>query len=50
VIRWGPDESSDLMRDRLRCTSCGRLGAVLKTPSCMGSHVGVQPFPIETNR
>jgi hypothetical protein len=47
VIRWGADASSDLLRDRVRCSSCGRLGADLKTPSWIGSHVDMHSPSIE---
>src|SRR5438876_889707 len=50
VILWGPYGSSDLMRDRLRCSQCGRLGADLKAPSWVGSHLGVQLFPVGKRR
>lgn len=33
VIRWGPEASSDVLRERARCTRCGHLGATIQTPS-----------------
>lgn len=36
VIRWGPDASSDLLRQRLVCSRCGHRGATLRTPSWSG--------------
>ena len=36
VIRWGADASSDVLRQRPRCTACGRKGAVLKHPDRFG--------------
>ena len=30
VIRWGAEVSSNVMRQRLRCSVCGHRGAVLK--------------------
>ena len=45
AIRWGLDASSDLMRERLRCSKCGHLGVSLRIPSWIDSVVGQQPFP-----
>lgn len=45
VIRWGTAASSDLLRERVRCTACGNKGATLQHPSWEGEHVGFQPFP-----
>ena len=28
AIRWGMDASTDLIRQRLRCTKCGRKGGI----------------------
>ena len=47
VIRWGGDKSSDLLRDQLRCSKCGRLGATLQMPGWIDSATGTQPFPVE---
>jgi len=47
VIRWGPDASSNVMRERLRCAKCGHRGAVIQHPGWMGAQVGEQPFPAE---
>jgi hypothetical protein len=33
AIRWGLDASSNLLRERARCTRCGHLGATLMHPS-----------------
>jgi hypothetical protein len=47
VIRWGPHASSDLLRQRLRCSKCGSLGAVIHGPSWGGMNdVGPSPFPV----
>ena len=43
VIRWGPDASSDVLRERLKCAKCGRKGATLKHPSWY--EWGWQPWP-----
>jgi hypothetical protein len=47
VIRWGPDTSSDKLRQCARCTSCGNKGATIQHPGSAGSHIGFQPFPAE---
>lgn len=47
VIRWGADASSDLLRQRARCTACGHKGASLQHPSWMNGHVGFAMFPIK---
>jgi hypothetical protein len=47
VIRWGPDASSNVMRERLRCAKCGHRGAVIQHPGWMGAQIGEQPFPAE---
>jgi len=33
MIRWGPNASSDLIRERARCTQCSAKGATLSHPS-----------------
>jgi len=44
AIRWGLDASSDLIRNRLRCSLCGNKGGVaLKRPSW--AMPGWQPWP-----
>ena len=43
VIRWGPDASSDVLRERLKCAKCGKKGATLKHPSWY--EWGWQPWP-----
>ena len=45
VIRWGPDTSSDALRQNLRCKACGHRGASLQHPSWVDMQVGWQPFP-----
>jgi len=45
VIRWGPDASSDLIRQRAVCTKCGHVGAALQHPCWAGNQVGFEPFP-----
>ena len=43
VIPWGAGASSDLLRERARCTACGRKGAKL---SWAGERVGFEPFAV----
>jgi hypothetical protein len=45
VIRWGATASSDVLRERARCTACGSKGAALQRPSWEGEQVGFQPYP-----
>jgi hypothetical protein len=47
VICYGPNASSDIIRQRARCTVCGHKGAMLRYPSWVNRTVGVQPFPVE---
>ena len=46
IIRWGPDASSDVLRQRARCSKCGGKGATLQMPGWVGGDTGVAPFPI----
>lgn len=45
VIRWGAGASSDVLRERARCSQCGRLGATLRHPSWVDMGEGFAPFP-----
>jgi hypothetical protein len=45
IIRWGEDASSNVLRQRARCTACGTLGAMLQHPGHVDSIVGLAPFP-----
>lgn len=45
VIRWGAGASSEVLRERARCTACGRRGAALQHPSWAGEQTGFEPFP-----
>jgi hypothetical protein len=48
IIRWGEHASSDVLRQRARCSRCGHLGATLRHPSWSGDvHAGDSPFPVE---
>jgi hypothetical protein len=47
IIRWGPDTSSNRLRQSARCTKCGSKGAMLTHPSYVDRIVGFQPFPTE---
>ena len=46
VIRWGPAASSDVLRQRARCTACGNNGATIQHPGWGGNNVGFLPFPV----
>jgi|SRR5690349_8286159 hypothetical protein len=46
VIRWGADVSSDRLRQRARCSSCGKKGATIQHPGWGGNDVGFLPFPV----
>jgi hypothetical protein len=37
--------SSDRLRERARCTSCGNKGATIQHPGWGGNDVGFLPFP-----
>jgi len=45
VIRWGPAASSNVLRQRARCTCYGHLGATLQHPCWAGNQIGFEPFP-----
>ena len=45
VIRWGAEASSNVLRERARCTRCGSLGATLQHPSWGNMQTGFVPFP-----
>lgn len=47
VIRYGLDTSSDHLRRKARCTKCGKRGALLTTPSWIGTEKGFAAFPTE---
>jgi hypothetical protein len=44
IIRWGGKASSNVLRQRVRCTSCGGKGATITLPSWIGGEVGPAPF------
>lgn len=51
AIRWGLDSSSDVIRERLRCTKCGKFGATIQHPGHAGyggawHSLLVAPFPV----
>jgi hypothetical protein len=47
VIRWGPDASSDMLRQSARCQKCGHKGATLQCPGWVGNGVADWvPFPV----
>jgi hypothetical protein len=47
IIRWGPDTSSEMLRQCARCTVCGHKGATLQHPGWKDGEVEWEPFPIE---
>lgn len=47
AILWGLAASSDVLRDRLRCSKCGHLGVTLRLPGWTDMTTGFQPFPVE---
>jgi hypothetical protein len=47
VIRWGSTTSSDVLRQRARCTACGSKGATLQHPPWGGNSFGFMPFPTD---
>jgi hypothetical protein len=48
VILWGPQTTSDKLRQCARCTGCSNKGATLKHPSWGGNTVGFMPFPTDS--
>jgi hypothetical protein len=46
IIRWGPEASSNLLRQSARCGRCGGKGAALQHQSWGGSPIGVRAVPI----
>jgi hypothetical protein len=47
VIRWGAGTSSDRLRQRARCSSCGSKGATIQHPGWGGNDVGFVPLVAE---
>jgi hypothetical protein len=45
IERFGADTSSDVLRNKARCTRCGQKGAMLIAPSWVDSQRGFAPFP-----
>src|SRR5262245_59373742 len=43
----GAEDSSNIIRERLRCAVCGHRGAVLQHPSWIDAQIGEQPFPVD---
>jgi hypothetical protein len=50
VIRWGRDASSDVLRERARCTRCGNKGATIQHPRWGGADIGFLPFPVSPQK
>jgi hypothetical protein len=46
VIRWSADVSSDRLRQRARCSACGKKGATIHHPGWGGNDIGFLPFPV----
>ncbi len=44
-MRWGPDTSSNKLRQCARCTACSSKGATIQHPGWGGADVGFLPFP-----
>ena len=47
ITRFGPHASSDILRQRARCSRCGSRGALTILPSWAGTGVGWAPFPLD---
>jgi hypothetical protein len=45
IARFGAEASSDVLRQRARCTKCALNGATLRLPSWVDSTAGHAPFP-----
>jgi hypothetical protein len=39
--------TSDVLRQRARCTTCGSKGATLQHPCWGGNSIGFMPFPVD---
>ena len=46
IAQFGGEVTSNILRERTRCTSCGRRGATLRLPSWIGSGAGYARFPM----
>jgi hypothetical protein len=49
IILYGSNASTNALRQRARCTKCGRLGASLRHPSMDGTN-GIAEFPVGERR
>jgi len=45
VARFGSGKTSNLLRERAKCSRCGALRATLRLPSWVDSRTGTAPFP-----
>src|SRR5258708_21471744 len=45
VARFGDSTTSNVLRERARCSLCGARGASLRLPSWVNSVTGAAPFP-----
>jgi hypothetical protein len=50
IARYGADASSNVLRQRSRCTKCGAIGATLRLPSWVDSTTSHAPFPEKTTK
>jgi len=50
AARYGEEASSDVLRTKTRCTTCGAIGATIRLPSWVDSTTGHAPFPDTTSR
>lgn len=46
MIRWGCAASTDVMRERSRCSKCGHVGALIYCPSIRNVEDGFPAFPV----
>ena len=45
IARFGDGMTSNVLRERTRCSLCGALGATLRLPSWVSAVSGTAPFP-----
>lgn len=49
IILWGLYASSDMLRERTRCSRCGNRGGVtVQCPGWGGTLARLAPFPVDT--
>lgn len=47
AIRWGMNATTQMIRRRFRCSRCGNLGALIRTPSWSVEHQFFQALPVD---